>query len=427
MFADLEPLRHSREFLAREGMSAVEGRSAVFVQSDDPEEREEQDLPAAGWPVFAQFLAHDLTADRSPLGVAVEVADLRNARHARLDLECVYGLGPADQPYLVQREAPSRMLVGGDVTGPDLPRNQEGTALVGDPRNDVHTLIAQLHVRLLQVHNAIEDRLRQDGVAAAERFARTQRELRWHYQWVVLHDYLPVSVGPALADAVRAGDRRVFVPTGPVVLPVEFADAAFRYGHSQIRSRYRLQVGGDARPLFPDLVGFRPVGDRRVDLALLFDLPTDRAGTKAQRAKRIDGRLAESLIHLPVDITGELEAQQHQSLAVRDLERGLSTGLPSGEAVARHLGQEPLTPDEVGVTELGWEGETPLWYYVLKEAQVRADGRRLGPVGGRMVAEVLCAVIEQDPTSYMTLDPRWSPTLPHDGVFTLGHLLDAGR
>jgi hypothetical protein len=423
MFADLEPLRHGRDFLAREGLSAVDGRSPVFRQDDDAPD--EADLPAAGWPVFAQFLAHDLTADRSPLGVAVDVADLRNARRARLDLECLYGLGPADQPYLVARAAPDRMLVGGSGTAPDLPRNQEGTALVGDPRNDVHLLISQLHVRLLAVHNAIEDRLRREGVAAGERFARARAELTRHYQWVVLHDYLPVTVGPALAEAVRGGDRRVFTPAGPVVLPVEFADAAFRYGHSQVRSRYRLQVDGDPRPLFPDLVGFRPVGDRRVDLALLFDLP--RAATRAQRAKRIDGRLADSLIRLPVDVTGELAERHHQSLAVRDLERGLSTGLPSGEAVARHLGEEPLTRDEVGVAELGWEGETPLWYYVLKEAETREHGRRLGPVGGRLVAEVLCAVVENDPGSYLSADPRWTPTLPHDGPFTLGHLLAAGR
>jgi hypothetical protein len=81
----------------------------------------------------------------------------------------------------------------------------------------------------------------------------------------------------------------------------------------------------------------------------------------------------------------------------------------------------------VGVAELGWEGETPLWYYVLKEAEAREHGRRLGPVGGRLVAEVLCAVVENDPASYLSVDPRWTPTLPHDGSFTLGHLLDAGR
>ena len=91
----------------------------------------------------------------------------------------------------------------------------------------------------------------------------------------------------------------------------------------------------------------------------------------------------------------DLAVREHVA-AVRDLERGLSTGLPSGEAVARHLGEEPLTPREVGVAELGWEGETPLWYYVLKEAEVRCGGCHLGPVGGRLVAEVLPRTVIMD-------------------------------
>ncbi len=420
MFGRLPPLTAGEAFFAEQGTAAVRGTSALFRHDEDGQ-AEDADLPAAGWPAFAQFLAHDLTADRSGLSSHTALEDLRNARVPRLDLECVYGTGPADQPYLVQRDAPSRMLLGGTDGVPDLPRNPEGIALIGDPRNDVHALISQLHVWMLTAHNAFEARAEADGVPAGERFDVAQRQLRWHSQWVVLHEFLDLTVGPDLAAAVRDGGARWPAPGEAVRLPVEFADAAFRYGHGQVRERYRLRPGEEPRRLFPDLVGFRPVGDRSADPALLFDLPgRPRA---PQRVKRLDGRLAASLVRLPLEITGALDQEHHQSLAVRDLQRGLATGLPSGEAVARELGVEPLTPEQVGVAEHGWVGETPLWYYVLKEAEVCAAGRHLGPVGGRIVAEVLTAVVERDPTSYLAVDPGWSPPTARDGEFGLGDLL----
>jgi hypothetical protein len=417
MFADLPPLTGGEAHIAEQGTAAVRGTSDRYRQDEDAPDA--PDLPAAGWPVFAQFLAHDLTADRSSLASLVDLADLRNGRSPRLDLECVYGSGPADQPYLVQRQAPSRMLVGGTDAVPDLPRNSEGVALIGDARNDVHALISQLHVQVLGAHNALEARLERAGLPAVQRFAAAQQLLRWHYQWVVLHEYLDVTVGPDLAAEVRAGRHRWLPPDAPTRLPVEFADAAFRYGHGQIRERYRLQPGQEPRRLFPDLVGFRPIGDRAVDPAELFDLPG--RPPCAQRVKRLDGRLAASLIELPAQITGDLAEEHHQSLAVRDLQRGIATGLPSGEAVARQLGVEPLDADEVGVADTGWTGETPLWFYVLKEAEVRAAGRHLGPVGGRIVAEVLVTVVERDPTSYLSLQPDWTPV--EQGAFGLGDLL----
>jgi hypothetical protein len=418
MFDELPALTGGEQYFADQGVAAVRGTSDLFRL--DADEQDRAGLPAAGWPVFAQFLAHDLTADRSALTSRVELGELRNARLPRLDLECLYGARPADHPYLVQRSAPSRMLVVEQDGVADLPRNVEGTALVGDARNDVHALISQLHVWMLQAHNALEARLAAQDVPAADRFEAAQRLLRWHYQWVVVHEYLDLTVGPELAAQVRERRGQWLPPGGPAVLPVEFADAAFRYGHGQVRERYRLQEGGPALRLFPDLAGFRPIGDRAVDPALLFDVP---GRAPAQRAKPLDGQLAASLIRLPEQITGRLDAEHHQSLAIRDLQRGVATGLPSGEAVARHLGVEPLDAEAVGVVQHGWTGETPLWFYILKEGQVLTDGRHLGPVGGHIVAEVLLAVVERDPTSYLRLQPDWSPVPPGRDGFGLVDLL----
>ena len=422
MFPDLPPLRDGEDFFRARGREAVEGRPSPFVDRD-PAGATTDAEGAAGWPVFAQFLAHDLTADRSALASRADVGSLRNARVARLDLECVYGLGPAGQPYLVERDDPARMLLGRNDAGAaaDLPRNGEGVALVGDPRNDVHLPISQLHVAFLRAHNRLVDRLREDGVGDEAVFAEAQRALRWHLQWIVLHDYLPRLVGDALAAQVRDAGPRWFAPGDPPALPVEFADGAFRYGHSQVRNRYRLRPGGEPLALFPDLIGFRPVpADRVIDWSQLFDLPGRPPAP--QRAKAIDGRLVAALIKLPAQITGAVDQAEFRSLAVRDLQRGLATGLPSGEAVARTLGVEPLTAAEIGVA--GWKWETPLWFYVLKEAELRGGGERLGPVGGTIVAEVLVGIVDHDPTSYRAVDADWCPTLAGPGgAFGLGDLL----
>ncbi|TMF73465.1 MAG: peroxidase, partial [Chloroflexi bacterium] len=321
---------------------------------------------AAGWPVFGQFVAHDITADRSPVTHHDDAALVRNARSARLDLECVYGDGPIGNPYLFSRKDPAKMLLRLNDKGlaDDLPRNQEGIALVGDPRQDVHLLISQMHVAMLKAHNRLVDRLREDGVSEADLVAEARRALTWHYQWIVLYDFLPTTIGEQRTERLLRDGPRFFKPAGAVSIPFEFADAAFRYGHSQMRQAYRVQPGGDDLTVFPDMIGFRPVAsDRVVDWRLLFDVPGE---PRAARARPIDGCLPEPLLKLPVDITGELDDQDFESLAVRDLQRGVATGLPSGEAVARLVGEEPLSLEEIGLSEFGWSGETPLWYYLLK-------------------------------------------------------------
>jgi hypothetical protein len=174
-------------------------------------------------------------------------------------------------------------------------------------------------------------------------------------------------------------------------------------------------------PLFPDLTGFGPLpADRRLDLTQIFDVP---GRPPAQRAKRLDGRLTASLIGLPEQVTGAVDDTAYRSLAVRDLLRGETTRLPSGEAVARLVGAAPLTTDELGPA---WPHGTPLWFYILKEAE-HCGGDRLGPVGGRIVAEVLMGLLRADPLSYLSREPQWEPTLPATGAtFALADLITLG-
>jgi Animal haem peroxidase len=413
MFPDLPPLAVDDERLLALGLA---GAACGTGEDDDALDGRE----AAGWPVFGQFVAHDITADRSPLQAEADPVRLGSFRSPRANLECLYGAGPGS-PYLYRRDDPAAFLTGAD----DVPRNAEGTALLGDPRNDVHVLVSQLHLAFLRLHNLFVERLREDGVAEGDLFGEARLATMWHYQWVLVNDFLPRLVGQDLADDALAHGPKYYAVDGDPYIPFEFADAAYRYGHSQIRARYKVNVEAEPVPLFPDLGGFQPVPTAlKVDWAFLFDLPGRPA---AQRAKRIDGCLPASLLRLPLSITGEVDVDAYHSLASRDLQRGRAIGLPSGEAVAGTIDAEPLTSHEVGLAAHGWDGETPLWFYVLREADVRGDGDRLGPVGGRIVTDVLVGIVRADAESFLSVDPDWTPTLAGEGggEFGIGELLDA--
>jgi Animal haem peroxidase len=259
-------------------------------------------------------------------------------------------------------------------------------------------------------------------VEGAAVFDVARRETVWHYQWVIVNDYLPRLVGAELVDSVLEHGPRFYRPDGAPKIPLEFADAAFRYGHSQVRDSFELNSGSGKLRLFPDLIGFRPVpAERAIEWGRLFDVD---GAEPAQRAKLIDGRLARSLIELPAAITGDVEVDAYQSLAGRDLERGHAYGLPSGEAVARAMGEAPLADDPLGLRAAGWTGETPLWLYFLAESASSGRGELLGPTGGRIVAEVLIGILDADRGSYRANDPGWTPTLPaRNGRFGLADLL----
>lgn len=404
LFPELPPVEEDNE--------ALLALSVAGGVCDAGEACDYGETTAAGWPMFGQYIAHDITADRSPIAAQARVGGIVNSRTPRANLESLYGDGQIGSPYLFRHEDPDLLLLGVNDRGEprDVPRNSQGVALIGDPRNDVHLFVSQLQVAMIEVHNRLVDRARTEGVAADEVFATAQRETGWHYQWVILNDYLPRAVDPELAAEVRDQGPRFYHPSADPKIPFEFADAAFRSGHGQVRDEFQVNATSGIHPLFPDLLGFRPVpADLAIDWPLLFDID---GHPPAQRAKRIDGTLARSLIQLPTPVTGETEVDAYRSLAGRDLERGHAYGLPSGESVAERMGETPLSAEENQLTATGWTAGTPLWLYIMLESAARAGGERLGPVGGRIVAEVLTGLIDADPESYRAVEPEWAPTLP---------------
>jgi hypothetical protein len=376
----------------------------------------------AGWPFFGQFIAHDITHDRSPLQETEDVKTLQNFRTPRLDLECVYGAGPVGQPYLYDFQDSDKLLIGRRQSPVgDLPRNDQGLALVGDARNDTHLFISQLHLAFLHFHNHVVDKLRAGGAKPEEVFDRAARIVRWHYQWIVLHEFLPLTVGDELMSELLESGPKICLFEDRPYIPVEFSDAAYRFGHAQVREKYDVNDSIRDAPLFPDLVGICPVTpERQVDWKRMFLF--DNAAPP-QPSRRIGSQLVPSLMRLPQALVGHTARPEFSSLASRDLYRGHAVDLPCGEAVARAMGEKPWNANELRTAGAELSGGTPLWLYVLAEAEAQHKGEFLGTVGGRIVAEVIFELLRHDPDSFLNY-PRWKPEFAGDnGAFGIAHLL----
>jgi hypothetical protein len=421
LFPELPCVGASGDVLLKYGAAGgpLESRATICAALGEDNPR----IPA-GWAFFGQFIAHDITHDRSPLQASEDVARLQNFRSPRLDLECIYGAGPVGQPYLYDLHDPDKLLIehSKNPTG-DLPRNGQGLALIGDARNDTHLFISQLHLAFLHFHNRVVDRLRGDGVKADEVFDRSARTVRSHYQWIVLHEFLPLTVGEDLvSELLECGTKICRFEDRPFI-PVEFSDAAYRFGHAQIRDRYDVNEGLRDVTLFPDLVGICPVTpERRMDWRRMFQFADSNP---PQASRRLSPQLVRALMRLPEALVGHTGRAEFSSLASRDLYRGRAVELPCGEDVARAMGLQPCSTQELKTANSELSGGTPLWLYVLGEAEAQHKGEFLGEVGGRIVAEVIFELLKYDPDSILNR-PGWTPELAPGKAFGIADLLMYG-
>jgi hypothetical protein len=394
-------------------------------------------LPA-GVTYLGQFIDHDLTFDPvSSLARQNDPDALTNFRTPVFDLDCVYGRGRDDQPYMYRGD---EFLIGTAEGGneKDLPRNSEQRALIGDPRNDENIIVGQLQLAFLLLHNRLLADLQDGGPLAEHRwsdekpFEAAQRLARWHYQWLVVKFFLPAICDQAVwaryFDEDRIGGgltcRRIlelhhYKPKHRPYIPVEWSVAAYRFGHSMIRQKYHLNAtlrgfrNGEPIDIFIE----NPTPEDRlqhldgrrllppfwsIDWRMFFDF--GEALEDLQPARKIDAKLAGGLQFLP----GITDAAKQ--LAHRNLKRGKSMGLPSGEVLARRLCIRPLRRQQTGL-----DRDAPLWFYVLKEAEILGDGENLGPVGSTIVLETMLGMLAADPFSFLRTDPTWEPVIPPGG------------
>jgi hypothetical protein len=407
------------------------------------------DLPA-GFTYLGQFIDHDITFDTTPMPErAVDPLQVHNFRTPALDLDSVYGAGPVAQPYLYERGGNGLFLIGtagesgnsSDRPSPipalpnDLPRNAQGFALVGDPRNDENLVVAQTHLAILKFHNKVM-------TTKNLSFEDTRKAVTWHYQWIVLRDFLTRIAGKEVVADVLENGRRFYRFDQEPFIPIEFAIAAYRFGHSLVRESYdynRIFGPGGPPHLADATLGllFRFTGlSGAIDGKGLKALPSDWAidwrgfhevgglpgGRFFNNARLIDPLLVPALHTLP---------GSGGSLPQRNLTRGVRNQLPSGQSVAHAMHLPALTPDEVAdgpasavdkrhrITH-----QTPLWFYILQEAKIKEKGLKLGPVGARIVAEVFVGLLQGDTASFLSQNPRWKPDLgAKPGEFSFAELL----
>jgi Animal haem peroxidase len=513
-----------------------DGTGPILVGNNENDAPNENPNPllTSGFTFVGQFVDHDITFDTTTLSdQQSDPYATTNFRTPRYDLDAIYGRGPNTDPHLYDpndrdkfkiEKRPYTAIRGVPVSGTvyDVPRDATGKArtvvagveksTIADPRNDQTQILLQLHVAMPLFHNKLVDLMRKQFVPRSAVFESARRLARWHYQWIVIHEFLPAIVGKDMADSVYKEvltgvpiiNIKYYKPTNPLgkpFIPVEFSVAAYRFGHSITRPRYTVQEFYDTRTTPNTLVEVRgvplfdvaPAGvdvtkdptkdDNRLNgsrallprMKLQWSKFFNEPGKDptARPVRQFDASLGEPLFTLPS--TALPDENPESLLAVRNLLRGKKLGLPSGQQVARLMSVPPLSnaqlswnhriyvripiategpnknrveidgppaypngPGEFDVEnkslkelfvdpgDPGWGGEAPLWFYILKEAEIVGRGRELGPVGGRIVAEVLVGLLQKDLNSYLYLNAAWKPAppiAPERGKFTMADLL----
>lgn len=426
----------------------------------------------AGYTYLGQFVDHDLTRDVTknlPFGtVGVTPEQLEQGRSPALDLDSLYGAGPSTNPQFYEADR-IRLRLGltkasnfnekdnRDLRGFDLPRlgslasepTDARKANIPDQRNDENLAVAQTHLAFIRFHNRVCDRLTAAGTPSAQLFDRAREAVTLHYQWMLVHDYLPRIVDPSIVRDVFRRGRVLFErqAQGFPTMPLEFSVGAFRLGHSMIRDKYDWNAFfmpngdiGDFGTLFNLFVfsgtsgNFAAGGSPDNPLEGTFErLPTNwiidwtrlidfvEAGvpelapeTALNFARPLDIRLTDPLRTLPLGSFGARNPSGppiptndiRRNLAFRNLLRGRMVSLATGQELVTALntalvaagrsGEQitPLSRAEILGSEFGalsaaqqdfLADHTPLWLYVLREAS-------LNPIDGRPGTGRLAAV-----------------------------------
>ncbi|MGH3937629.1 MAG: peroxidase family protein [Pseudonocardiaceae bacterium] len=428
-----------------------------FVDHDVTFEVQPADLP----PSFSGSVQQLLVEDMVPLPLKEIKNVIRNFRTSTLDLDSLYDLpAPRDPENGDKLRLGDVSLVGNRPPGKeddnDLPREprsadilHDRAALIGDPRNDENLIIGQLHVAFLKAHNRLVDEGRT--------FKQAQRVLRRHYQHIVLQDFLKRVADPAIVDRILRQGNRLYKPSNrSVFMPLEFAVAAYRFGHTMVRRTYDFNLnfniarngrGASLEQLFTftalsgDFSGKETLPENWI---IEWENIIGDGSNLGRNARRFDTQLAGfprpepeeegvALFNLQTP-AGNSETGLAAQLSTRNLLRGYRMRLPTGQAVARFAGVPVLTAEQLRATSAnpaqeqallagGFQDRTPLWYYLLAEAK-HHGGTRLGPLGSTIVAEVLIGLVRRSADSILT-NPGWKPSLPaaKQGTFELADLL----
>jgi hypothetical protein len=390
----------------------------------------------AGFTYFGQFIDHDLTRDDTFLDNAGKLSptETLNGGGGRLDLNHLYGDGPMSNAHghLYAPDQASFLL--GDSLSNGEPFDlllKDNKPQAADDRSTENIFLRQLCAMFMKLHNLAVKELPADW-SSKERFERARTRVRWQYQWIIRNEYLGKICLPAVyRDLFGEGDeakpQMIDWESDGFSIPIEFSLAAFRFGHSLVRPAYSINAQSVDVPL-ERLFG-SPDGPGPISPSLAVDwcrfLKWGEKGGP-ELAMAIDTVIATPLFHLPAEhvhhVITDYAPPLPPELPVRTLRRGAAIGLASGEEVAEKFGRAALrsqTPEGyapwANLDDLNLAGRTPLWYYILLEAELEQQGQSLGSVGSRLVAEVIEGALRADPESFLVVNgPKWTPPLWKD-------------
>lgn len=396
---------------------------------------------SAGMTYFGQFIDHDLTFDTSQLGTTADLNILQNTRTSFFDLDNLYG---ATNQYL---NAVGLFDLGRNVNGDeDLPRDATGVAVIADPRNEENQITGQLHLVFLKYHNKIfnDVSVANPGFTLQQKIDTSKQIVTNHYQWLVVNDFLSSICGKFFSRLFDTAGVPVISPEIQAMypnMPIEFAGALYRMGHSMVRDSYYVNKNFDVFPIFsptlpeplitnPDFRGFIPLpANFTFDWSMFFPMPFSKG---FQVAERFDIFINETLYNLPIT------AANTASLPERNLLRGKTFNLPTGQDLARAFGVPEeeiltrskgnmiiqtqdfpiITANDLNHLESVFGETTPLFYYGLKDNHVNGNGEHLGSLSSKVIGETILSLMKNNPNSY--LNTGFKPVAGQFGCVTSG-------
>jgi hypothetical protein len=381
----------------------------------------------AAYTYFGQFIDHDLIRDTTTFTHAglTEPEETENHRTPWLDLDSLYGGGPSSDldGKLYAEDGASFRLGDTTVNGAsfDVPL-RDGLPQLADVRNNENIIIRQIHAIFLKLHNLAVRELGEMNLPAEVVFAKAQERVRWQYQWLVRHDYLRQICQPGVYRDVIQEGRQLIDWCDVFSIPVEFSQAAFRFGHSMVRESYIL--GYEPSRETVQLHEMFCLGQRGA-LEPRFAVDWRRFLAGPDTSMRIDTLIVPPLFTLPPDaihmFVSTPKPHGPYELAVRTVLRGKAIKLPTGQEACRVICPEAIISDPGGpiadgydpwfnLRRFGLTESTPLWYYILLEAELQENGLKLGTVGSRLVAEVIEGCLRADPGSFLSVcGEKWIP------------------
>jgi len=438
----------------------------------------------AGYTYFGQFVDHDLTNDVTSLGdvasleqlegVGIEPEQILNRQTPHLDLSHLYGQGPGGNlSRALYEHGDVRLRVGEryrsnvrrrPATLPrsfDVALDNDLRPLVADRRASENIIIRQITAAFARLHNVAVEQWRSRATGPDDLFKRARLQTTWQFQWMVVNDYLATILHPDVYDRVFVRKQPSFRWQPPQVfcIPIEWSVAAMRFGHSMVRDAYTLSDKTDA-----DLLTLLRVGLQAGPLPASFEVDWARffqgagPGALATTAQPIDTFISKGLYQVPMGTLKLFNSANLPELAKPVLEslkqglrlplitllRGAAMRLPSGQAVANafavdRLSEAELTEDSERHTtrqgqiliDGGLTRSTPLWYYVLRDAEVRENGNHLGLTGSHLIAETIFAALQDDQESYVHLPessqmpPVWEYGNKKEQFLSLSALFEA--